>query len=60
MRYRLLPVAQEEIHAIWLYIATQSGSVEIADRQIDMIKDFGPLILRVARGSRDLKQLLIN
>lgn len=99
MNFRLLPIAQAQLDGIWLYVATESGSVEIANREVQKItdcfwllarnpkigrrrdhdllakvrsfpvgeyivlytiKNFGPLILRVARGSRDLKQLLIN
>ena len=99
MRYRVLPHAKAEIDAIWLYIATESGSKEIANRLIQKItnrywllvenpragrrrdhdlganlrsfpvgeyviiyriEDSGPLILRVTRGSRDLKALIIN
>jgi len=99
MRYRVLPHAKSEIDAIWLYIATESGSKEIANHLIQKItncfwllvgnpkagrqrdhdlganlrsfpvadyvviyriEDFGPLILHVIRGSRDLKALIIN
>ena len=99
MHYRLLPDAQAELDGIWRYIATASGSVEIATRQVEkiegcfwllignpragrrrdhdlgadvrsipvgdyivvyVIEDFGPLILHVVRGSRDLKALIIN
>lgn len=99
MGYRLLPVAQAQLDGIWLYVATESGSVEIAKREIEKIEDGfwllvgnpragrqrdhdlganvrsfpvgeyviiyrieanAPLILCVARGSRDLKNLLIN
>ena len=94
-----MPVVQAELDGIWLYVATESGSVEIAKREIEeiedgfwllagnpragrrrdhdlranvrsfpvgeyvilyRIEDYGPLILRVAHGSRDLKRLLIN
>ena len=99
MRYRLSSAARAELDGIWLYVATESGSVEIANGQIDKItdcfwllvahpsagrrrdydlgskvrsfpvgeyvviyriKDFGPLILHVARGSRDQEQFAIN
>ena len=99
MRYRVLPAAKAEIDAIWLYIATESGSKEIANRLIQKItncfwllvgnpradrqrdhdlganlrsfpvadyvgiyriEDFGPMILHVMRGSRDMKALIVN
>ena len=99
MYYRVLPAAKAEIDAIWLYVATESGSEEIANRLIQKIancfwllvgnpragrqrdhdlganlrsfpvadyvviyriEDFGPLILHVMRGSRNLKALIIN
>lgn len=37
MAHRLAPAAESELDAIWLYLATQSGNVEIADRFIDSI-----------------------
>ena len=99
MRYRISLPAQAELDGIWLYIATASGSVDIATREVEKIEDcfwllvgnpkagrrrdhdlgakvrsfpvgeyivlysledFGLLIRRVARGSRDLKALIIN
>ena len=35
--YRLLPVVEAELDDIWLYVARESGSVEIANRLIDAI-----------------------
>ena len=99
MRYRISLSAQAELDGIWLYIATASGSVDVATREIEKIEDrfwllvgnpkagrrrdhdlganvrsfpvgedvilysiedYGPLIRRVARGSRDLKALIVN
>ena len=37
MRYRVLPAAKAEIDAIWIYVATESGSEEIANRLIQKI-----------------------
>ena len=99
MRYRISLPAQARLDGIWRFVATESGSVEIANRQVQRItdrfsllagnprlgrrrdhdlranvrsfpvgeyvilysiEDYGPLIRRVARGSRDLKALIIN
>ncbi len=72
MNFRLLPIAQAQLDGIWLYVATESGSVEIANREVPKSQiafvfsqgiqklAVGAIILRVARGGRDLKQLLIN
>ena len=37
MRFRLSPQAEADLDAIWFYIATESASVEIADRFIDSL-----------------------
>ncbi len=34
MNFRLLPIAQAQLDGIWLYVATESGSVEIANREV--------------------------
>src|SRR5215469_10198684 len=39
MRYRRTAQAEADLDHIWLYIATQSGSIEIADRFLDSIVD---------------------
>jgi hypothetical protein len=37
MGFRLLPEAEAELDDIWLYVARESGSIEIANRLIDVI-----------------------
>ncbi len=39
MPYRLAPEAEAELDEIWLYIATGSGSLDIADRFVDSLVD---------------------
>ena len=39
MGFRLLPEAEAELDDIWLYIARESGSMEIANRLIDNITE---------------------
>ncbi len=39
MAHRLLPEAEAELDDIWIYIAKQSGSLEIADHLIDSITE---------------------
>ncbi|MBV9507411.1 MAG: type II toxin-antitoxin system RelE/ParE family toxin [Acidobacteriia bacterium] len=39
MGHRLTPEAAFDLDDIWYYVATQSGSPEIADRLIDTITD---------------------
>jgi toxin ParE1/3/4 len=39
MGFRLLPEAEAELDDIWLYIARESGSIEIANRLIDAITE---------------------
>ena len=39
MGYRLLPEAVAELDDIWLYVARESGSIEIANRLIDTITE---------------------
>ena len=39
MGFRLLPEAEVDLDDIWLYVAINSGSIEIADRLIDTITD---------------------
>lgn len=48
MAHRVAPGAEAELDDIWYYIATESGSVGIADRVIDSIAErfsFLPAIL---------------
>ena len=53
MRYRLSSAAREELDGIWLYVATESGSVEIANGQIDKITDcFWLLVAHPSVGRR--------
>jgi len=37
MAHRISPLAEADLDDIWYYIATQSGSVEAADRLIDSL-----------------------
>ena len=37
MRLRIAPQAEADLDSIWLYVATESASVEIADRLIDSL-----------------------
>ena len=37
MAHRLAPQAVSDLDDAWIYVATQSGSVEVADRLIDTI-----------------------
>ena len=39
MAHRLAPEAEAELDEIWYFIATESGSVDIADRFINSITD---------------------
>jgi toxin ParE1/3/4 len=39
MAHRLAPEAETELDEIWYFIATESGSVDIADRFINSITD---------------------
>ncbi len=37
MAHRLAPQALEDLDSIWLYVATESGSIEAANRLIDSL-----------------------
>jgi plasmid stabilization system protein ParE len=37
MAYQLVPEAEEDLTAIWSYVAADSGNEEIADRVIDSV-----------------------
>jgi toxin ParE1/3/4 len=39
MAHRVAPRAERDLDDIWLYVAKESGSIEIADRLIDTITD---------------------
>jgi toxin ParE1/3/4 len=39
MAHRVAPRAEADLDDIWLYVARQSGSIEIANRLIDTITD---------------------
>jgi toxin ParE1/3/4 len=39
MGFRLLPEAEAELDGIWLYVARESGSADVASRVIDAITD---------------------
>lgn len=39
MAHRLAPTAELDLDDIWLYVARESGSIEIADRLIDAINN---------------------
>jgi toxin ParE1/3/4 len=39
MAHRLAPHAERDLDDIWLYVAKESGSIEIANRQIDTITE---------------------
>lgn len=39
MAHRLAPEVEGDLDAIWYYIAKESGSIEIADRQVDRITE---------------------
>ena len=39
MPHRLAPQAERDLDAIWLYVAKESGSLEVADRLIDEFVD---------------------
>ena len=39
MAHRLAPEVEGDLDAIWYYIANESGSIEIADRQVDRITE---------------------
>ena len=37
MRLRISPQAEDDLDSIWYYVATESASVEIADRLVDSL-----------------------
>ncbi len=52
MAHRLAAKAEADLDAIWWRIATESGSVEIADRQIETITNRFLLLARYPRLGR--------
>jgi toxin ParE1/3/4 len=46
MAHRVAPQAEAELDTIWYYVAKESGSIEIADRLIDSIKERFYLLAR--------------
>jgi toxin ParE1/3/4 len=46
MAHRLAPEADSDLDDIWLYLARESGSIEIADRLIDSITEKFCLLAR--------------
>jgi plasmid stabilization system protein ParE len=56
MAYRVAEDVDRELDDIWLCIAKQSGSIEIADKVVDSIaEDEDASILHVFHGSRDIE-----
>ena len=39
MAHRIAPQAECDLSEIWFYVATESGSIEVADRVVDSISD---------------------
>ena len=39
MAHRVSPEAERDLDEIWIYVARQSGSIELADRVVDSITD---------------------
>jgi toxin ParE1/3/4 len=39
MAHRVSPEAEADLDGIWVYIATESGSLDIADRFVDSLTD---------------------
>jgi toxin ParE1/3/4 len=51
--FRILPTAEAELDDIWLYIARESGSIDIANRLIDGLTErFFLLALHPRQGRR--------
>jgi toxin ParE1/3/4 len=58
MAHQLAPEASAELDGIWYYIATERGSIERADRQVDAITERFYLLSthpRVGRERSDLR-----
>ena len=52
MAHRLSPEAEAELDGIWCYIATESGSIDVADRVIDSISDNFTVLARFPHAGR--------
>ncbi len=46
MAHRFSPEAEDELDSIWHYIATESGSIDVADRFIESFTKHFPLLAR--------------
>jgi toxin ParE1/3/4 len=46
MRLRIAPQAEADLDSIWYYVATESASVEIADRLVDSLTSRFLLLIR--------------
>ena len=57
MSHRLSPEAESDLDAIWYYIATNSGSLETADRLIDSLVERFYLLSRHAFFGRPRNEL---
>lgn len=44
--FRVAPAAEAELDSIWLYVARESGSIEIASRVVDSITERFSLLAR--------------
>jgi plasmid stabilization system protein ParE len=44
MAIRYGPQLEAELDEIWIYIAQESGSIDVADRLVDSITDHFPLL----------------
>ena len=51
-RHRIAPLVEFDLDDIWLYVARESGSIEMADRLIEMITDRFPVIGKFPRIGR--------
>jgi toxin ParE1/3/4 len=66
MRIRLAPQARSDLDEIWIYVARNSGSLEVATRHVDsIVRSFGllarfPLIGRSLEASKrpDIRPLV--
>jgi toxin ParE1/3/4 len=52
MAHRLAPEAEAELDDTWYYIATDSGSIEVADRVIDSIAGTFAVLARFPHAGR--------
>ncbi len=63
MAHRVVPRAEADLDDIWLYVAQESGSIEIANRLLDTITDRFLVIANshesAGRGSRNLVKAIV-